>query len=94
MKMKILSLLQYLTKTKLLIAFLFCTFCFSVQAQECATPDVDIQEAANLPWFGNPNYLPAFMDSINTIHNISNSRVENNIVWRIPIRFWILTEGI
>ena len=78
-------------KKSLLIIFLFI-FSFNTKAQDCSTPDIPIEEMLQLPWFGNPNYLPAFMDSINRIHNISNSRVENNIIWRIPIRFWILTE--
>ncbi len=68
MKMTILSHLQSFTKTKLLIIAVLFVLSFSAKAQECATPD--IQEAANLPWFGNPDYLPSFMDSVRSIEGI------------------------
>ncbi len=93
--MKILSLLPRLKKNNILLIILFLIFVIlDLKAQDCNTPDLSFEEMKQLPWFGNPDYLPSFMDSINRVHNISNSRVENNIVWRIPIRFWILTEGI
>ena len=87
-------------KTKILFLLLVLisninSFAFG---QECATPDVDIQEAANLPWFGNPDYLLSFMDSLRNAEdtpsqNPSISSIVPNIKWRIPIKFWIFTEG-
>ncbi len=86
--MKTEFLLPLLSNKKILLVFFLLIFSFDARAQQdCTTSDIPIEEMRQLPWFGNPDYLPAFMDSINTIHNISNSRVENNIVWRIPVRF-------
>ncbi len=74
-------------KTSFFIFLFLCSF--TTKAQECATPDIDIQEAANLPWFGNPDYLPSFMDSVRAVDGIPSqySRVVPNIKWRIPIKF-------
>lgn len=51
----------------------------------------------NFPWFGNPDYLPSFMDSLNQAETPSQgnniSSIVPNIKWRIPIKFWILTTG-
>ncbi|AFM04840.1 hypothetical protein Fleli_2475 [Bernardetia litoralis DSM 6794] len=86
-----------LLKTKLIVVLTILSFSF-VKAQECSTPDIDIQEAANLPWFGNPDYLPSFMDSVGTVDGIpsqnpSISSIVPNIKWRVPIKFWIFTTG-
>ncbi|WP_338762256.1 hypothetical protein WAF17_17255 [Bernardetia sp. ABR2-2B] len=50
----------------------------------------------NYPWFGNPDYLPSFMDSVRSVDGIPSqySRIIPSIKWHIPIKFWILTEGI
>ncbi|WP_338769455.1 hypothetical protein WAF17_09885 [Bernardetia sp. ABR2-2B] len=66
----------------------------NVKAQNCTTPDATLEEMQQLPWFANPDYLPSFMDSLRRVSNIRTSRIENDIIWRIPIRFWILTQGI
>ncbi len=80
-------------KTSFFIFLFLCSF--TTKAQDCATPNVNIQEAANLPWFGNPDYLPSFMDSVRSVDGIPSqySRVVPHIKWRIPIRFWIFTTG-
>ena len=97
--MKIIFLqLQSINKSYfLLVAFTF-TFFSLAKAQECITPDADPQEASNYPWFGNPEYLPAFMDSLERVDNIptqnpSISSIAANVKWRIPIKFWIFTTG-
>ncbi len=61
---------QLLNLNKLLLIFLLLFNVNLSKAQECATPDIDIQEAANLPWFGNPDYLPTFMDSVRAVDGI------------------------
>ena len=71
---------------------------FFLNAQDCATSDIEPEEAMNFPWFGNPDYLPSFMDSVNLLdgtpsQNPSISSIVSNIKWRIPIKFWIFTEG-
>jgi hypothetical protein len=84
--------MQLLIKINLLV---FLLVCFNAQAQECGTPDIQPQEAMNYPWFGNPDYLPSFMDSVRNVEGIPSqyARIIPDIKWRIPIRFWILTEG-
>ena len=64
----------------------------NVYAQECATPDMQPEEAMNFPWFGNPDYLPSFMDSLNQAETQQGNNISSivpNIKWRIPIKFWI-----
>ncbi len=79
----------HLKKTNFFILACLILFSLNLKAKECATPDVDIQEAANLPWFGNPDYLPSFMDSVRAVDCIPSqySRIVPHIKWRIPIRF-------
>ena len=80
--------MQLLIRIKfLLLALLF--LCFKVNAQECTTPNIEPQEAMNLPWFGNPNYLPSFMDSVRSVDGIpsASSRIVSSIRCRIPIHF-------
>ena len=98
--MKIIFLqLQSINKSYFLLIVFMSVFLSLAKAQECITPDADPQEAANFPWFGNPDYLPAFMDSLiaaedNPSQNPSISSIVPDIKWRIPIKFWILTKGI
>ena len=105
MKMRISFLLQQCVNKHivLLIALSTCLVSLS-KAQEpisigiapndqaCHTPDIYPQEAQHYPWFGNPDYLGSFMDSVRNIDGIPadysrTSRVVPNIRWRIPIRF-------
>ena len=96
--MKTLFLQQILLNRVTLFMLLTSLVFSNLKAQECITPDADPQEAANLPWFGNPDYLPAFMDSLIASEDIpsqnpSVSSIIPNIKWRIPIKFWIFTTG-
>ena len=96
--MKMEYLMPHLKKIKLLVFLQLLLLSLSTQAQECITPNANPQEASNYPWFGNPDYLPAFMDSLERIDNIpsqnpSISSIVPNIKWRIPIKFWIFTEN-
>ena len=101
MKMRtLLSILVGQSSSKVFILLFCMTFCKSLLfAQDCSTPDIPPEVAMNFPWFGNPDYLPAFMDSLERVDNIptqnpSVSSIVPNIKWRIPIKFWIFTQGI
>ena len=102
MKMKTCLLIsedRLLNLSRLILILLFSLNINFLNAQECTTPNADPQESANFPWFGNPDYLPAFMDSLiaaedNPSQNPSISSIVPDIKWRIPIKFWILTKGI
>ena len=74
----------------LFIASLYSSI--SVSAQDCSTPDIPPEVAMNFPWFGSPDYLPAFMDSLNQAETQQGNNISSivpNIKWRIPIKFWI-----
>lgn len=73
--------MHLLKKTKLLMLIYLALFSLNTQAQECSTPNVEPQEAMSLPWFGNPDYLPNFIDSVRTVDGIPSqySRIVPNI---------------
>ena len=90
--MKMEYLMPHLKKIKLLVFLQLLLLSLSTQAQECITPNANPQEAMNYPWFGNPDYLPAFMDSLNQAETQQGNNISSivpNIKWRIPIKFWI-----
>jgi hypothetical protein len=83
-------------KLKLLafIAFLLL-FSQNIQARQCETPDVSEAEYQAIPWYGNPDFLTNFYDSLENAFNSSstNSRVAPTGVetpwYRIPVKFWV-----
>ena len=87
--------MRLLINIKFFLVILF--LCFDMYGQECATQDAQPEEAMSFPWFANPDYLPAFMDSLTGLdtpsQNPSISTIVTNIKWRIPIKFWIFTTG-
>ena len=96
--MKTLFLQQTLLSRVALFVLIISLSFSNLKAQECITPDADPYEASNYPWFGNPDYLPAFMDSLARVDNVPSltpniSSIIPNIKWRIPIKFWIFTTG-
>ena len=72
----------------LLLLILFISSSVAVQAQECGTEELSDQEMEQLPWYGNPDYLYNFLDSIQPSN--STARIEPDIRFKVPIRFWIL----
>ena len=98
MKNQILYLLQLL-ENKLVLSLLFLSLATNNSySQECGTPDIQPEEAMNFPWFGSPDYLPAFMDSLVTAEDTPSqtptiSSIVSDVKWRIPIKFWIFTTG-
>ncbi|AFM04845.1 hypothetical protein Fleli_2480 [Bernardetia litoralis DSM 6794] len=94
MKMRtLLSILVGQSSSKVFILLFCMTFCKSLLfAQDCSTPDIPPEVAMNFPWFGNPDYLPSFMDSLQSLNSSPNARIESGITWRVPIHFWILTK--
>jgi hypothetical protein len=89
--------LAHLLINRQVIFLLILLFSFNnLHAQECGTPDIHPQEAMNYPWFGNPDYLPSFMDSVRNVEGIPSqyAHIVPDIKWRIPIKFWIVTKGI
>ena len=56
--------LNNMNKFILTSILLFCFFT-SLKAQECGTEELSDQEMEQLPWFGNPDYLYNFLDSLN-----------------------------
>ena len=70
--------------TFFLLLFLFCFN--SLYGQECATLDIQPEEAMNFPWFGSPDYLPAFMDSLNQAETQQGNNI-SSIVPNINLNF-------
>lgn len=67
-------------RNRILFILLFIFFLpLDLKAQDCATLDIPIEEMQKLPWFGNPNYLPKFMDSLQNLYSSPNARVESSI---------------
>ena len=89
MKTKTLFLLLLSLRNSSFILIACSFICLSSKAQECSTPDILPQEAMNYPWFGNPDYLPSFMDSVRNVEGIpsQHARIVPDIKWRIPIHF-------
>ncbi|WP_157698960.1 hypothetical protein [Bernardetia litoralis] len=57
--------------SRITFILLLLPFCFNdLYAQECGTSDIQPEEAMNYPWFGNPDYLSAFMDSVTIVDGI------------------------
>ena len=48
-----------MNKFILTYVLIFC-FYMPLKAQECGTEELSDQEMEQLPWFGNPDYLPSF----------------------------------
>ena len=89
MKMKICLLTsedRLLNLNRLILILLFSLNINFLKAQECITPDADPYEASNYPWFGNPDYLPAFMDSLNQAETQQGNNI-NSIVANIYLNF-------
>lgn len=79
---------------KFIILFLFLlTYNRDIKAQDnCATPDPTEAELQALPWYGNPNYLDDYIDSIKNAYAGNGTtiyQVEDRVRHRIPIHFWI-----
>lgn len=75
---------------KKLLATLTLSFCLYAQAQtgtiqECDAPDRDTSTLLSIPWFGNNNYLEAFLDSI----GYPNSKSVNRIVTPERVRYHV-----
>ena len=61
-------LLHQLTKNKSSFVLLLLLFFYSTtyaQTQECGTEELSEEEMRQLPWYGNPDYLYNFLDSMN-----------------------------
>ena len=78
--------MQQFLKSKTLLFILLSLSFLSARAQECDTQDIQPEVAMNYPWFGNPNYLPQFMDSLQNTYSSPNAKIENGIIWRISIQ--------
>ena len=89
MKMKTCLLIsedRLLNLSRLILILLFSLNINFLNAQECTTPNADPQESANFPWFGNPDYLPAFMDSLNQAETQQGNNI-SSIVPNINLNF-------
>lgn len=61
---------------------------------KCYTPDPSEQEMQDLPWYADTLYLQHFYDSLATARNNSSASRGVEDVWmRIPIQFWVYTNG-
>jgi hypothetical protein len=81
-------------KQSLLITLLLLLL-HNIEARQCKTPDVSEAEYLAIPWYGNPDFLTNFYDSLENAFNSSNanSRVAPTGVetpwYRIPVKFWV-----
>ena len=82
------------------LLFLAAPLCYAQTepADTCSTPSPTEEHMQKLPWYGDTLYLGHFYDSLRTANDGQAqyrtlvSGVEN--VWlRIPVQFWVYTEG-
>ncbi len=75
-----------------LIVIIFISFTFSLSAQtdtlECDAPGTDTTDAKLLPWYGNNDYLEAFLDSIG-YDDVPRIVGVDKVKYHIPIKFWV-----
>ena len=75
---------------RFITSILTLAFTISLNAQfiedECSTPPITYEELSKKPWFGNNEYLYAYLDSIAYDSYFMDI---NKPKYRVPIKFWV-----